>query len=121
MPRDSIHGNREAKDMRTHDEDENEHLSNSHNPHPDWTRNQHAAIGKRLNGRVSKPKFANDPAGVCRDDAEEEEQQKTGDETEDGEGLGKRENTEGDVFGEHEDARVPPVDVVNGEGISQFR
>lgn len=106
--------------MRAHNEDENEHLSNSHNPHPDRTRNQHAAVGKRLHGWVSEPEFANDPAGVCGDDAKEEEQQKTGDETEDGEGLGQCEDTEGNVFGQHKDARMPPVVVVSGEGISLF-
>jgi hypothetical protein len=58
---------------------------------------------------MGRLEFADDPAGICGNDAEEEDAEEAGDETEDSEGLREGENAQGNVLGEHEDAGMPPV------------
>jgi len=109
MISDSVHSNREAKHMCTLNEDQDENLSQSENVSQNRPTNQHTAVSKRLHGRMGQLEFADDPAGICGNDAEEEDTEEAGDETEDSESLRKGEDAQGNVLGEHEDAGMPPA------------
>lgn len=109
MISDSVHGNREAKHMCTLNEDQDENLSQSEHVSQNRPTDQHSTVSKRLHRRVGQLEFPDDPAGICGNDAEEEDAEEAGDKTEHSECLGKGKNAQGNVLGEHEDADMPPI------------
>lgn len=58
---------------------------------------------------MSQLEFADYKAGICGNDAKEEDAEETRDETKDSEGLREGENAQGDVLSEHKNAGVPPI------------
>jgi hypothetical protein len=109
MISDSIHSNRKAEHMCTLNEDQDENLSQSEDVSQNRPTNQHTTVSKRLHRGMGQLKFADDPASICGNDAKEKDAEQAWDETEDGEGLGKGENAQRNVLGEHENTSMPPV------------
>lgn len=109
MPSDCVHRNAETQHMRAHDEDENQDLPDSQNLPSNRSGYHHTDISEILHRWMGELEFADDPARVCGDQAEEEDEEQTGHEAENGEGLREREYAERDVFGDHEDGCVPPI------------
>jgi hypothetical protein len=100
--------------MCAHDEDQDEYLTSSQDPVSCWTCDQPATVCEGLHGRMGDSEFANNPACICGNQAEEEDAEKAGDEAKDCKGLGQSEDAERYVLGQHEDACVPPELLARG-------
>lgn len=108
MIRHSIHGHRKGQHVCAHDEKEDQDLTHGENLSSDWPKHEHATVSVRLNRWMSQLEFPDYVSCIRGDQAQKTDTKKTGDETENRESLRERENTERNIFREHENARMPP-------------
>jgi hypothetical protein len=71
--RQNIHGNGEAQDVRTHDEDQDQDRCHRHDFTADGASDEHTAVGKRLHAGVGKLELANEPACIGRNETKEDD------------------------------------------------